>query len=298
MATTVKTAKGALVLANRMPCSMRKGCSTEIALVAVMLFSAATSSFAQEGGQDRVSQAMDSTATQWSYQFAYQWMPNYFSDTLDNGQTRPAGATDYAQLRIVAPIPKSDKIPFTMLPRLTVRHYEDAQGDSGFGQTELFVLGIVDDWGTGRWGLGPLVNIPGSKKLDADKWGYGLAGAIVNTTGSWFYGALLTQSWRDQFDPTVGQGDAEPLGIAPFLNYQLGDGWYIGNGDMVARYDWDSSSFYLPIGVRVGKVVVGEKSSWNFYAEYQTSLIYDDWPGSAVEDSVRLNVTYVVPVSF
>jgi hypothetical protein len=65
---------------------------------------------------------------------------------------------------------------------------------------------------------------------------------------------------------------------------------------MVALWDWDSSSFYLPIGVRVGNVLVQEKGSWNFYAEYQTSLIYKDWPGSAVKNSYRVNVTYTMPV--
>ena len=86
------------------------------------------------------------------------------------------------------------------------------------------------------------------------------------------------------------------MGIAPFLNYQMGDGWYVGNGDMVAQYDWNSSKFYLPIGVRVGKVLVQPEGSWNFYGEYQTSLIYNDWPGPAVKNSYRFNVTYTIPV--
>ena len=36
-------------------------------------------------------------------------------------------------------------------------------------------------------------------------------------------------------DPTnlpTGTSDRQPLGIAPFLNYRLGNGWYIGNGDL------------------------------------------------------------------
>ena len=70
----------------------------------------------------------------------------------------------------------------------------------------------------------------------------------------------------------------------------------MGNGDMVARYDWDSKSLYLPIGVRFGKVLVQEKGSWNLYAEYQTSAIYKDYPGPAVKNSVRVNVTYTMPV--
>jgi hypothetical protein len=247
--------------------------------------------------EDALNKALDSTATQWSFQFAYQVMPDYHQDTLDNGQTRSAGMTDYLQARIVAPIPLKG---FTILPRLTLRHYENAQGQSGLGNTELFGLIIPGfmDWGSGRAGAGPLVTFPGNKNVARDEWGYGFAAAVVNSSGPWYYGLLFTQTWRS-IDPTAlppGKSDTNPLGIAPFLNFQLGGGWYIGNGDMVALYDWDSKKFYLPIGVRFGKVIVKEKGSWNIYGEYQTSLIYKGWLGSAVKNSIRFNVSYTIPV--
>ena len=244
---------------------------------------------------DAETKALDSTATQWSFQFAYQANPDYHDDIV-NSQPRPEGLTDFVQLRIVAPLPFEK---FTILPRLTIRHYENAAGESGFGNTELFGLIIPKswDWGTGRMGIGPLITAPGSKKVAKDEWGYGFAAAIVNGKGPWFYGLLFTQSWQS-IDPRTlpaGTSDTNPLGIAPFLNYRLGDGWYVGNGDMVIKWDWDKSELYVPIGVRVGKVLVRPKGSWNLYAEYQTSLIYDDWSGSAIESSFRLNVTYTIP---
>ena len=248
------------------------------------------------GGQDSESRALDATATQWSFQFAYQSMPDYYDDIV-NGQPRGSGLDNYVQLRVVAPIPLEK---LTLLPRLTVRHYENLQGESGFGNTELFALVIPRpwDWGSGRCGIGPLVTLPGDKKVAKDEWGYGFAAALVNTSGKWFYGVLLTQSWR-AVDPATlnpGTSDANPLGIAPFLNYRLGKGWYVGNGDMVALLDWDSNKFYLPVAVRVGKVLVQERGTWNFYGEYQTSLVYSDWPGPAVKNSYRANVTYTIPV--
>ena len=244
---------------------------------------------------DAETKALDSTATQWSFQFAYQAMPDYHDDTV-NGEPRPAGSDDFLQARIVMPLVFEK---FTILPRLTIRHYENANGDSGLGNTELFGLIIPKkwDWGSGRAGIGPLITAPGNDKVAKDEWGYGIAGAAVNAQGKWFYGVLLTQSWQ-AIDPLMlppGDSDTNPLGIALFLNYRLGNGWYIGNGDMVARYDWDTRKFYLPIGVRFGRVLVGESSSWNLYGEYQTSLIYKDWEGSAVKNSFRLNVTYTIP---
>ena len=270
-------------------------------VVALGLVVAATSSAANAEDQDAVTKAMDSTATQWSFQFAYQTMPNYHNDTLSDGTTRPDGLDNYWQARIVAPLEFDS---WTMLPRITLRHYENAAtGKSGLGNTEIFGLIIPKswDWGTGRMGLGPLVTLPGNKDVAKDEWGYGFAGALVNSSGKWFYGVLLTQSWQ-AVDPNLqpipeNSSDTNALGIAPFLNYQMGKGWYVGNGDMTVQYDWDSKEWYVPIGVRLGKVLASKsgKGSWNYYAEYQTSLIYDDWPGTAVETSLRLNVTRTIP---
>jgi hypothetical protein len=252
--------------------------------------------FGQE--QSRESMAMDATASQWSFQTAYQRMPDYYDDIV-NGNPRPEGLDNYLQLRNVAPVPLKS---MTILPRLTIRHYEKAAGQSGFGNTELFALIIPKstDWGTGRAGIGPLVTAPGDSDVAKDEWGYGFAAAIVNNTGQWFYGLLFTQTWRS-IDPNTlpaGQSDANPLGIAPFLSYRFGtSGIYLQTADMVALYDWNTKDFYLPIGLRLGKVWVFEKSSLNIYCEYRTSAIYKNWEGSAVKNSYRFNISYTIPVS-
>jgi hypothetical protein len=269
------------------------------ALAVCGCFAPALHAYAQDSNteeSDAETKALDSTATQWSFQLAYQTMPDYHDDLLSNGQPRPAGPTDYLQLRVMAPLPFEK---FTILPRITLRHYENSQGHSGFGNTEIFGLIIPKkwDWGTGRMGIGPLVTLPGDKEVARDEWGYGFAAAYVNAKDKWFYGILFTQSWRS-IDPTAlpaGSSDTNPLGIAPILNYRLGDGWYVGNGDMVIQYDWDSRKFKIPLGVRVGKVLVKDKGTWNFYFEYQSSVVYENWPGAAVKNSYRFNVSYTIP---
>tara|TARA_R110000787_G_scaffold279936_1_gene390355 strand:- start:22323 stop:23183 length:861 start_codon:yes stop_codon:yes gene_type:complete len=248
--------------------------------------------------QDRASQAMDATATQWSFQLAYQSMPEYHDDVVD-GVTRPAGLDNYVQLRVVAPIPLKS---LTILPRLTFRHYENLNtGETGIGNTELFALIIpkVTDWGSGRAGIGPMMTFPGNKDVAKDEWGYGFSAAIVNNSGQWFYGLLFTQSWRG-IDPNAlpaGVSDANPLGIAPFLAYRFGTtGLYLQTADIVALYDWNTNGFYLPIGARFGKVWVLEKSSINLYGEYKTSAVYKDWQGPAVKNSYRINISYTMPI--
>ena len=260
--------------------------------------------FAQEeegaSAQSRESAAMDATATQWSFQFAYQMMPQYHDDPI-NGSPRQPGLDNYLQVRVVAPIPLKK---LTILPRLTLRHYEDlARQTTGLGNTEVFALVVpgFSDWGTGRAGIGPLVTTPGNPDVSKDEWGYGFAAVIVNNTGQWFYGLLFTQSWRavDPIALSPGQSDVNPLGIAPFVNYRFGTtGLYIGTADMVALYDWNGGGFYLPVGLRFGKVWVFNKGSLNIYGEYRTSAIYKNWEGSAVKNSYRLNVSYTIPLNF
>ena len=270
-------------------------------LVLSVLFISYTG-FSQEedaDAQSRESMAVDATATQWSFQGAYQWMPDYHQDMINDSTVRPKGLDNYWQLRIVAPIPLKG---FTILPRLTIRHYENLNTKkSGFGNTELFALIVpgITDWGSGRAGIGPLVTMPGDPDVAKDEWGYGLAAAIVNNSGNFFYGLLFTQSWRS-VDPNTlpaGQSDTNPLGIAPFLNYRFGKtGLYVQTADIVALYDWNTGGFYLPIGLRFGKVWVWEKSSLNLYGEYRTSAVYKNWQGPAVKNSYRINVSYTIPV--
>ncbi len=82
-----------------------------------------------------------------------------------------------------------------------------------------------------------------------------------------------------------------------FVNYRFGStGMYLGTPDLVALYDWNTKGFYLPIGLRFGKVWVFNKGSLNVYGEYKTSAVYKNWEGSAVKNSFRLNVSYSIPV--
>jgi len=50
------------------------------------------------------------------------------------------------------------------------------------------------------------------------------------------------------------------------------------------------------LGLRFGEVWVLEKASWNLYAAYKTSAIYDSWEGPAVKNSYRLNISYPMPI--
>lgn len=240
--------------------------------------------------QSRESMAVDATASQWSFQFAGEGFWGYKDDY-------PEGNEGFLQFRMIAPIGKSDKIPFTMLPRLTLRSVKNKDGEWGFGSSDIFVLGIAQEWATGRWGIGPQVNFPAKEGFGNTEWGYGLAGAVTQRAmeDKMYLAFLLQQTWSK--DP-LGKTKATPIGINMIIVYQLGNGWYIGNGDFVMKYSWDTGAWFIPFGVRLGKAFVGEKQTWNAYVEYAGSLYYDDWPGPVAGQSIRVNIQYQIPVGF
>lgn len=163
---------------------------------------------AQEEAAD-VTAAVDPTTAQWSYQFAYQQTPDWYDDLLPNGQVRPEGLDNFFQFRLIAPFVFDS---WTLLPRLTFRHYEAANGESGIGNTEIFGLIIPKswDWGSGRVGVGPLITLPGDSNVARDEFGYGIAGALVNGSGKWFLGLLATQTWR-----AVDRNNLPPVRMTP-----------------------------------------------------------------------------------
>ena len=260
--------------------------------------------------QSAASAANDATASQWSLQFAYQANLDYRSDTLLTGDVRPEGNKGYLQYRMVAPIPLGK---VKILPRLTIRYTETKDGTWGFSPTDVFALIVPWDWGTGRAGLGPDVVIPGSEKVGSKEWSYGVAGAVIQRflNDKLMVGLLVQQVWgkRDVVEidqpvegpPTVTPGEgtetgAHPLIINPFINLQVGKGFYIASNDLQAQYSWEFKGWKIPIGARVGYVIVKPKGTWNLYLEYATEFGTDDWPGAIAKDKARANVSYSIPV--
>jgi hypothetical protein len=245
--------------------------------------------YAQE--QSRESAAVDPTASQWSLQFAYEGKFDY-----KETETRGEGDKGFFQFRFVAPLPADENFPITLLPRLTARLVQNSQDEFGFGQSDLFVLGILNQWATGRWGLGPQINFPSQEGFGSTNWGYGLAGAVTQRAldDDVFIALLLQQVWRDD---GTGVTRAAPLGINITFVYQLGEGWYVGNGDFVVSYNWHNQTWFVPFGIRVGKAFINPGGTWNTYIEYRTWAIDDNWVGPVAEHNLRINIQYQIPVS-
>ena len=244
--------------------------------------------FAQE--QSRESAAADPTASQWSLQLAYEGNYDY-----KEPEVRGVGNNGFLQFRLVAPLPADESFPITILPRLTARLVQNSQDQFGFGQSDLFILGILNQWSTGRFGLGPQINFPSQAGFGSTNWGYGLAAAVTQRAldDKMFLVLLLQQVWRDD---GTGVTRASALGINAGIVYQLGNGFYIGNGDFVISYNWQNQSWFVPFGVRFGRAFIGAETTWNAYVEYRTWAVDNNWVGPVADHNLRINVQYQIPV--
>ena len=239
--------------------------------------------------QSRESAAVDPTAAQWSFQLAYEGNYDY--------KEPEEGNLGFLQFRLVAPIGASESFPIPLLPRLTAKLIQNSEDEYGFGQSDLFVLGILNQWESGRWGFGPQINFPSQEGFGSTEWGYGLAAAVTQRelSDDLFLVLLLQQVWRDDGN---GVTYAAPLGINAAFVYQFGKGYYIGNGDFVISYNWQNQSWFVPFGIRFGKAFISPESTWNTYIEYRTWAYDKDWVGPVSDHNLRINVQYQIPVSF
>ena len=242
--------------------------------------------------QSRESAAVDPTAAQWSFQLAYEGNYDY-----QEPEIRGEGNKGFLQFRLVAPIGATESFPIPLLPRLTAKLIQNSEDEYGFGQSDLFVLGILNQWESGRWGFGPQINFPSQEGFGSTEWGYGLAAAVTQRelSDDLFLVLLLQQVWRDDGN---GVTYAAPLGINAAFVYQLGKGYYIGNGDFVISYNWQNQSWFVPFGIRFGKAFISPESTWNAYIEYRTWAYAEDWVGPVADHNLRINVQYQIPVSF
>jgi len=276
-------------------------------LAGLLLLSGATIAVAQEdsqgsdegdsGGQSPESAANDATAAMWTFQLAWEGR-TWKDDIGPNGEPRPEGNRNMVQLRFVAPMPLGKNLK--LLNRLTLRNNEAADKSSGAGDAEYFALFIPVEWSTGRWGIGPQVNFPADDpKFGSDVWRYGFATAGLQRLAAdkILTGVLVQQTWGETDPDDPDRQVAQPITIQPVFNYGLKNGYYVNIGETAFSYNWDAGAWLIPLGFRFGKVFINKNgSTLNVYGEIRKSLIYEDWPGSVMDNAIRFNVSYAFPM--
>lgn len=114
----------------------------------------------------------------------------------------------------------------------------------------------VDGW---LWGIGPVVQVPtiSDATLGSNVWGGGPTGVLVYLNGPWVAGVLANIVWSFGGTPGLDGTRYNSFLTQPFVNYNFGQGWYIGSAPIITA-NWpslDNKAWTLPVGGQVGRVL-------------------------------------------
>ena len=107
------------------------------------------------------------------------------------------------------------------------------------------------------WGAGAALYIPTATddKIKTNQWGGGLSFVGLTSEGPWTYGALVMNMWSFGTDKKYTDTKIDFLQIQPFVNYNMGDGWFLTSVPIIFAY-WDQESknrWSVPLGGGFGK---------------------------------------------
>ncbi|MBS0558807.1 MAG: neuromedin U [Proteobacteria bacterium] len=145
------------------------------------------------------------------------------------------------------------------------------------------------------WGVGPVVQVPtiSSSKLGSNVWGAGPTAVLVYMKGPWVAGVLVNNVWS--LGGTSGRNGTRynQFLTQPFVNYNFGEGWYVGSSPIVTA-NWltrGSNAWTLPVGANIGRVVkIFGKLPVNFLAGAYYNTLRPDYAG---DWQLRTQVTFI-----
>jgi hypothetical protein len=237
----------------------------------------------------------DPTAPAVSVSFGWEFY-DWYEDEIAPGHTRPAGSNNSFNTRFVIPMAKGKwGSPWPIINRFSFSNVEQVGGTSGSGNAEFITLFLPKIWATGKFGIGPAINLPADdKQFGTDVWRFGFSAVILENSfnGRLMWGALIRQVWG-QTKPNSNSVYASAFAFQPLAVLQLNNGWYISNGGSPIAYNWQAKEWLVPLGLRLGKTIKDKRGgTWNMYGEYRTNVIYKDWPGSAAKNIIRVSASY------
>jgi hypothetical protein len=212
------------------------------------------------------SQAADPTASILSFQMQYRMEASYHNIDSDSGGTFtlrpviPYKLFDQPHIsRITVPFPTHgpdlDALEGADIAELPPGERVPTSNQGGIGDT-VWLDVFIFPFSLGRWGVGPVVVFPtaSDEALGSEKWQAGPATVVIANKDNLQYGFL--QQWFLSFAGEDNRKDINLLALQPFTNYNLGEGWGVGNSDMSFNYDFEGGRWSsLPLGLRVSKLV-------------------------------------------
>ena len=143
------------------------------------------------------------------------------------------------------------------------------------------------------WGVGPTFTLPTATdwRLGSGKFSLGPTAVALTMQGPWVLGVLANNQWSVA---GWGEKDVNQLLVQPFVNYNLGDGWYLTTSPIMTS-NWEARSsdhWTVPVGAGVGKLFkVGKlpiNTSLQAYYNVEKPKYAADW-------QLRFQVQFLLP---
>jgi len=169
------------------------------------------------------------------------------------------------------------------------------QSDSAFGLGDINPTFFLSPRKPGAfiWGIGPTFTIPTAtdSQLGSGKFSLGPSVVALTMQGPWVIGALINNQWS-----VAGWGDRDvnQMLLQPFVNYNIGDGWYLTSSPIITA-NWKADSgdkWTVPVGAGVGKLFKVGKLPINTQIQAFSNV---EKPSFGPDWQLRFQVQFLLP---
>ena len=212
---------------------------------------------AKEGGGDLAAKTQNPVGAMYSLPFKFT-----FDYGADNGEAT------FLSINPVIPVTVGDwnlinrvLMPLIDTPGLVTGTPEipnpvPGDGATGLGDINYSVFLSPAKPGKIIWGIGPSLTMDTATddQLGSGKWSAGPTAVILIQPKPWTLGLLGRQLWS--FAGDSDRANVNQLLLEPFINYNLGNGWYLIT-DINLTANWQSDSrnrWTIPLGGGAGKM--------------------------------------------
>ena len=147
---------------------------------------------------------------------------------------------------------------------------------SGLGDMNVFATWVLTGpTSHNQFGIGPILTMPTatSRWLGSGKWQAGVAVAGYFAKSNVMQMGVLA-TWQHSFAGGSDRRKVHVATIQPFVMWQVGGGTYL-RSTAIKMLDFENSTYVLPLGAGIGKVVRVNKMIFNIFIEPQFTLWHE-----------------------
>jgi len=157
--------------------------------------------------------------------------------------------------RMVMPIVTTPGIPTSFNQNNEATIFQNST--TGLGDTTLSAFLAPKKSGKFIWGAGAILYIPTASDnvLKTKQWGAGPSFVGLVIDNKWTYGMLIMNVFSFGVDKNIGGKKIDFLQMQPFVNYNMGDGWFLTTVPFItAKWKEKQKDIWtVPLGGGFGK---------------------------------------------